>query len=95
MMKTILLPLENGDGLRAMLDTAWLAALLPRGVMTSQLGRVDHHVAEALTLALLGLGSIYLLPLYLVETAISRPVPATMLTVVAVLALTQADPSNE
>ena len=27
MMKTILLPLENGDGLRAMLDTAWLAAL--------------------------------------------------------------------
>ncbi len=26
-MKTILLPLENGDGLRAMLETAWLAAL--------------------------------------------------------------------
>jgi asparagine N-glycosylation enzyme membrane subunit Stt3 len=45
----------------AVVCTAWLAALLPRGVMASQLGRVDHHVAEALILSLLGLGVLWAL----------------------------------
>ncbi len=45
----------------AVVATAWLAALLPRGVMASQLGRVDHHVAEALVMAGLGLSVLWAL----------------------------------
>jgi asparagine N-glycosylation enzyme membrane subunit Stt3 len=48
-------------GKLAILATAWLAALLPRGVMASQLGRVDHHVAEAGVMAGLGLGVLWAL----------------------------------
>ena len=45
---------------------------------------MDHRV---IALVLLGMGSIYLLPLYLTEAMLFRPVPATMLTVVAVLGI--------
>lgn len=41
-------------GLPVALAAGFLASLLPRMVMSSQLGRVDHHVFEAL--AMLGLG---------------------------------------
>lgn len=75
------LDFNKGDLIVTVAYVAWglYAALLrkvPRGM--------DHRV---IALALLGMGSIYLLPIYLVETAISRPVPATLLTLVAVLAI--------
>lgn len=72
---------NKGDLIVTVAYVAWglYAALLrkvPKGL--------DHRV---IVLALLGLGSLYLLPLYLLETALSRPVPATLLTVGAVLAI--------
>lgn len=72
---------NKGDLIVTVAYVAWglYAALLrkvPRGM--------DHRV---IALALLGMGSLYLFPLYLVETALFRPVPATLLTVGAVVAI--------
>jgi drug/metabolite transporter (DMT)-like permease len=75
------LDFNKGDLIVTVAYVAWgLYATLLRKVPKG----MDHRV---IALALLGLGSIYLLPIYLVETAISRPVPATMLTLVAVLGI--------
>ncbi len=75
------LDFNKGDLIVTVAYVAWgLYATLLRKVPKG----MDHRV---IALALLGLGSIYLLPLYLVETAVSRPVPATLLTVIAVLAI--------
>lgn len=75
------LDFNKGDLIATVAYVTWgLYAVLLRKVPRG----MDHRV---IALALLGLGSIYLLPIYLLETAFSRPVPATMLTVIAVLAI--------
>ncbi len=79
--RLISLDFNRGDLIVTCAYVSWglyavLLRKLPRGL--------DHRVT---LLVLLGLGSAFLLPVYLVETAIDRPMPATGMTALIVVGL--------